>query len=234
MARLTRKELKSDKFALEVQHSVEFVSQHRQLLIRYGGIGIAVVILVVAFFVYRNYEHGVRQEALHRALQLQNSAVGQPGNEFMPSFNNEADRQKAVKQAFTDLATKYQGTDEGIVGEFFLGTNASDSGNVAEAEKHFRNVADYGDKNYSSVAKLALAQVLAGEGKPGEGEKLIQSVIDHPTDLVSKEQATLALGELLQTSDPKRALKILEPLRSSPRGPISKAAITAVSEIQQK
>ncbi len=30
MDKLTRKELKSDKFALEVQHSVEFVSQHRE------------------------------------------------------------------------------------------------------------------------------------------------------------------------------------------------------------
>jgi predicted negative regulator of RcsB-dependent stress response len=106
--------------------------------------------------------------------------------------------------------------------------------NTAEAEKHFKIVVDSGNRNYSSMAKLALAQVYASEGKLGDGEKLIQSVIDHPTDLVSKEQASLALGELIRSTDPQRALKILEPLRSSPRGSVSKAAITAVSETPKK
>ena len=234
MARLSRKELKSDKFALEVQHGVEFVTDHRQLLIRWGGIVVAVVILAVAFIVYRNHERTVRQEALHRALQIQNAVVGAPSNEFMPSFTTEADRLKATTQAFTDLATKYKGTDEGIIGEYFLGTNAADSGDIAGADKHFKVVVDSGNRNYSSMAKLALAQVYAGEGKLSDGEKLIQSVIDHPSDLVSKEQATLALGQLIQGSDPKRALKILEPLRSNPRPGVSRAAISAVSETLQK
>ncbi|HYL36009.1 MAG TPA: tetratricopeptide repeat protein [Bryobacteraceae bacterium] len=234
MARLTRKELKSDKFALEVQHSVEFVSEHRQMLIRWGGIGVAVVILAVAFYVYRNHERTVRQEALHRALQYQNASVGQAGNEFMPAFATAGERDKAVTQAFTELATKYKGTDEGIMGEFFLGTNASDNGNLAEAEKHFKAVMDSGNRNYSAMAKMAMAQIYASQGKLSQGEALIQSVIDHPTDLVSKEQATLALGDLIRASDPKRALKLIEPLRSSPRATISKAAISAVSEIPQK
>jgi predicted negative regulator of RcsB-dependent stress response len=234
LARLTRKELKSDKFALEVQHSVEFVSEHRQQLIRWGGIGVAVVILAVAFFVYRNHESGVRQEALHRALMLQNSIVGGPASELIPTFPTAADRDKAVTQAFNDLATKYKGTDEGTIGEYFLGTNAADKGNLAEAEKRFKDVVDSGNSNYGSLAKLSLAQVYGAQGKLGDGEKLIQSVIDHPTDLVSKEQATLALGELIQKSDPQRALKLLEPLRSSPRGDVSKAAITAVSETPRK
>ena len=44
MDKLTRKELKSDKFALEVQHSVEYVSQHRQQMIRWGAIPAAAVV----------------------------------------------------------------------------------------------------------------------------------------------------------------------------------------------
>ena len=47
MDKLTRKELKSDKFALEVQHSVEYVSQHRQLMVRWAAPAVAVVLLVV-------------------------------------------------------------------------------------------------------------------------------------------------------------------------------------------
>jgi len=234
LARLTRKELKSDKFALEVQHSVEFVSEHRQQLIRWGGIGAAVAVLVVAFVVYRNHEHGVRQEALHHAMQVQNASVGNQSSEFMLTFPTEADRLKAAVQAFTEVVTKYPGTDEAAVAQFFLGTNAVDAGNIPEAEKRFQLVIDSGNTTYGSLAKLALAQLFASEGKRADGEKLIQSAIDHPSNLVSKEEATLALGRLLQASDPSRARKLLEPLRSSPRSSISRAAITAVSELPEK
>ncbi len=141
---------------------------------------------------------------------------------------------KAATQAFTEVATKYSGTEEGALAEYFLGTNAADVGNFAEAQKHFQKVLDYSDQNIDSMAKLALANVYAGEGKLADGEKLIQSVIDHPTTLVSKDEATLALGQLIAPTDPQRARKLIEPLRSSPRGAISRAAITAIGEIPQK
>jgi len=236
VARLSRKELKSDKFALEVQHSVEYVSQHRQQLIRWGGIGVAAVILVVVFFVYRTHERAVRQEALRHAMQVQNATVApQPtGNPNILTFPTEADRVKAATQAFTEVAAKYSGTEEGALAEYFLGTNAADLGNLAEAQKDFQKVLDYSDQNIDSMAKLALANVYAGEGKLADGEKLIQSVIDHPTTLVSKDEATLALGQLIAPTDPQRARKLIEPLRSSPRAAISRAAITAIGEMPQK
>ena len=231
MARITRKELKTDKFALEVQHSVEYVSQHRQQLIRWGGVGVAVVILAAAFFIYRNHERNVRQEALHQAIQIQNANVGQQASEFLLTFPSEAERQKAAVKAFTEVANKYPGTQEGGLAEFFLGTNLADSGNYAEAEKHFQKAMSATDQNFNSLIKLSLAKVYASEGKLGEGEKLIQSMIDKPTALVSKDQATLALGQLIAPTDPQRARKLIEPLRSSPRGAISRAAITAAAEL---
>lgn len=235
MARLTRKELKSDKFALEVQHGVTYVSEHRQALIRWGGIGIAVVILAIAFFVYRNHERAVRQEALHQAIQIQNAAVGQQtGNPFVLTFPTDQARTQAAIKAFSDVAAKYQGTEEGALAEYFLGTNAADAGKYQESEQHFKKVLDYGNDNFSSVTKLALAKVDASLGKLGEGEKLIQSVIDHPTALVSKDQATLALGELIGKSDPQRACKLILPLRSSPRGAVSKTAINDATDIACK
>jgi predicted negative regulator of RcsB-dependent stress response len=235
VARLTRKELKSDKFALEVQHGVTYVSEHRQQLIRWGGIGGAVVVLAVAFFVYRSHERVVRQEALHQAMQIQNATVGQQtGNPYLLTFPTEQARVQAAVKAFNDLAVKYPGTEEGALAEYFLGTNAADAGKYAESEQHFKKVVDYRNENFNSMAKLALAKVEASNGKLGEGEKLIQSVIDHPTALVSKEQATLALGELLAKSDAQRACKLILPLRSSPRGPISKTAINDSTEIPCK
>ena len=67
------------------------------------------------------------------------------------------------------------------------------------------------------MAKLSLAQIYAAQGKQAEGEKLIQSVIDHPTELVSKESATIALARLVAPTDLPRARKMLEPLRGNAR-----------------
>jgi predicted negative regulator of RcsB-dependent stress response len=231
--RLTRKELKSDRFAQEVQHSIQVVSEHRQQLTRWGTVAGVVAILVVAVFLYRNHEHTLRQEALHAAQQLQNANIGPQMNEFSVSFPTQADRDKAVNKAFTELAAKYPGTDEGLIAEFFLGTNAADQGKLSEAEKRLKEVADAGIP-YSALAKMSLAQVYAAEGKLADGEKLLQSLIDHPTPLVSKEAATIVLAELIDAKDPQRARKLLEPLRSSPRSSVSRAAINALSDMSKK
>lgn len=226
MDKLTRKELKSDKFALEVQHSVRYVSGHREQLLRWGTPALAIVLIVVAVFYYRNYEHAARQEALHQAMRIQNANVGPSQNEYVLMFPTEQARKTAVLKAWRELAAKYPGTEEGRIAEFFLGTNASDDGNLPEAEKHFKASVDSGNGPYASLAKLALAQIYAGEGKVNEGAQLLQSLMDHPTVLVSKETATLALADILKTTDPKRAKKLVEPLRTSTRSAVSKAAIT--------
>ena len=226
MDKLTRKELKSDKFALEVQHSVQFVSGHRGQMLRWGAPAVALALIVAGVLYYRNYEHAARQEALHEAMRVQNANVGPAQSEYVLSFPTAEARKTAVLKAWRELVAKYPGTEEGRIGEFFLGTNAADDANLPEAEKHFKASIDSGNGPYASLAKLALAQVYAGEGKVNEGTQLLQSLMDHPTVLVSKETATLALADILKKTDPQRAKKLVEPLRTSTRSAVSKAAIT--------
>lgn len=234
MDKLTRKELKSDKFALEVQHSVEYVSGHRQQMIRWGAPAVVVVLIAAAIFYYRNHEQVVRQEALHQAMRVQNSNVGPSQSQYLIAFPTAEARRKAVVKAWTDLAAKYSGTREGKIAEYFLGTNAADVGDLAGAEKHFKASIDGGDGAYASMGKLALAQIYAAQGKLKEGADLIQSIIDHPTVLVSKETATLALADLVKSTDLQRAKKLVEPLRTSTRGAVSRAAITMDSDLSKQ
>ncbi len=56
-------------------------------------------------------------------------------------------------------------------------------------------------------------------------------LIDHPTALISKDEATLELGDILAKSNCSEALKLIEPLRDSHRTAVSKAALTAVGRI---
>jgi predicted negative regulator of RcsB-dependent stress response len=232
--KLTRKELKSDKFALEVQHSVEYVSEHRKQLVRWGPPAAVLAVLIVVVLWYRNYQHNVREEALHSAMQIQNSQIGPKQSDFVVTFATPQERETAVLKAWRDLAAKYSGTQEGDIAEFFLGTNASDTGNLPEAVKHFQAAIDSGSGPYASEAKIALAQVYAAQGKVNDGVKLIQSVIDHPTVMVSKDAATLALADLIKNSDPKRARQLVDPLRSSTRAAVSKAAITLEASLAKR
>jgi predicted negative regulator of RcsB-dependent stress response len=159
-------------------------------------------------------------------MRVQNANVGPAQSEYVLSFPTAEARKTAVLKAWRELVAKYPGTEEGRIGEFFLGTNAADDANLPEAEKHFKASIDSGNGPYASLAKLALAQVYAGEGKVNEGTQLLQSLMDHPTVLVSKETATLALADILKKTDPQRAKKLVEPLRTSTRSAVSKAAIT--------
>ncbi len=229
-----RKDLKSDKFAQEVQHSVTFVSTHRELLVRWGAPALAVVLIVAGIFYYRSYQQAARQEALHEAMRVQNAQVGPSQSQYVLAFPTAEARTKAVLKAWQDLAAKYPGTEEGRIAEFFLGTNAADNGNLAEAEKHFKAAIDGRNGPYASLGKLALAQIYGGQGKVKEGAELIQSVIDHPTVLVSKEMATLALADLLRHTDLARAKKLVEPLRTSTRSGVSRAAISLDAELSQQ
>jgi predicted negative regulator of RcsB-dependent stress response len=229
--RLTRKELKTDKFAKEVEHTLDFLGEHRQQTVRYGSIGLAVLLLAVGGYFYRQHERNVRQETLRSALRIEEANVGQgsPGSLTFPTVE---EKDRAAQKAFTELATRFSSSSEGILARYYLGVNAADKGKLDEAVKNFREVADSSEKGYASLAKLALAQIYQSQGKLPDAEKLLRSVIDHPTVLVSKEEATIALARLIAPTRPDEARKLLEPLRTD-RTAVSAAAVQALGEIAQ-
>jgi len=231
--RLTRKELKTDKFAVEVQHGVEYVTEHRQQMALWGAIAAVVVIAVVGWYIYSNHEHGVREQKLAEALRIQNSQVGPTSaNPWVLTFPTEEARQKALTTALTELATKYSGSEEGTVAQYLLGASAADKGNLGEAERRLRDAVD-GKGPYTSMAKLALARVLASEGKINDAESLLRSLIEKPTVFVSKDEATIVLAQILAPTRPEEARKLLEPLRTA-RAAISKIALTEISSLPRK
>jgi predicted negative regulator of RcsB-dependent stress response len=230
--RLTRKELKTDKFALEVGHSVEYVAEHRQQMIRYGAIALVAVVAILGIYGFMSYRKTTRQAALREALRVEEAAVGPDQPESWLSFPTQDAKEKAMQKALTDVATKYDGTDEGAVAHYYLGTFNADKGNVAEADKQFKAVADSGNKSYASLAKLALADIYKSEGKQADGEKLLRSVVDQPTIFVSKEMATIALAKYMASYNPAEAKKLLEPLRGETRPAVSTLALRTLGELQ--
>jgi predicted negative regulator of RcsB-dependent stress response len=231
--RITRKDLRTDKFAVAMEHNVEYVAEHRGQVVRYAIIGIVIVAISAAIYFYRGYTHDVREEKLADAIQIQETNVQagvQPGPLAFPT--DEAKRAASTK-AFSDLAAEYPSAREGLIAQYYLGCIAADAGKLDEARKRFQGVADSGDKDYGSLAKLSLAGVDFSENRGAEGEKLLRDLIASPTILVSKEQAAITLAHHYATTNPAEARKLLEPLTQQPGG-ASQAAVQMLGDMQSQ
>lgn len=232
MARITRKELKTDKFALEVEHTAEFFEEHQEEIIRYGAIGLVVLLLIFGFFWYSRRQHASREEALSKAIAVQEAPVGPAQNGATSFPTQEAKDQEALK-AFTDLRTKYSGTVEGEIAQYYLGAIQSDEGKLPEAEKSFQEVAQKGNEKYASLAKLSLAQIYFADGRAPQGESILRDLMAHPTIFVSKDQAQITLARYLMLRNPEEARKLLEPLRTQ-GGSVGQVALTLYGELPAK
>jgi tetratricopeptide (TPR) repeat protein len=224
-----RRELKHDKFVDQVGHSVEYAAAHRDQVIKYGIAAVVVLLFGVGIYWYMNHQRDIRQSELRAAMGAFEAGIGQ-GGEFLRSFATQAEKDKAVTKELGDVANKYSGKDEGRVARYFLGVYYADKGNLAEAEKNLKPVADSGSDEYASQAKWSLAMVYESMGRHADAEKLLRSLIEDPTIMVSKQQATISLARLLSKRNPAEARKLLEPLRAE-TGAVSRAAITLLGEI---
>ena len=233
MARITRKELKTDKFALEVEQTVTYFEEHRAEVLRYAAIAAAIVLLIVGIFFYRSHQRSVRQQELASAIQTQEASIGgnSPGSVY--SFPTLAEKEKAATKAFADVASKYSGTDEGLIAINYLGALAVNNGKLDEAEKRYKEVADSGNKQLASLAKFSLAQLYFVQNRGKEGEAILRDLIAHPTDFVSKEQASFTLAHALSKTNPTEARRLIEPLRTSPTPAISQEAIQLYTQLGQ-
>ncbi len=229
MDRKTRKQLKTDQFAEELKHGVDFVSEHRDDIKKWGVVAAGVVIIAAAVFFYMRYQADAREKALAEAIKIENAHIGPAPPGFL-TFATQEEKDKARLKAFADLATKYHGTQEGGMGELYLASDAVEKGNMAEAEKRYKDVADSAPAPIASMAKLALAKVYAGDGRDDQAIKILQDLADHPTVTVSKEQATIQMAVVIGKKDPDKARKILEPLRME-RTAVSRAAVQALGEV---
>lgn len=231
MDRLTRKELKTDRFQVETRHVFDYLSEHRQEAIRYGIAAAVVLVVVLGIYLYSRYQKNASYQVLEAALRVYQAPVGstEPGG-----YPTRAERDKAAAKAFTGLLGRYASGDEATVARYYLGAMAAYDGRYADAEKYLRAAADAGPSAYASLAKIALAEVYAGQGKVAEAEKLLRSLMDKPTLFVSKEQAAIELARILGPTKPAEARKLLEPLRTDKRSAVSRNALTLWAALPSK
>ncbi len=233
MDRITRSKLKQDQFALEVEHSVEYVAEHQKQLFQYGAIAAVVALIGWGIWYYRDRQHTEREEALAAAMDVMQAPVAANAPAGQLFYTTDALKNAAAEKAFKGILDKYAGTDEAAVASSYMGAVMTDEGKLPDAEKYFKQTADSSNKPLASIGKLSLAQTYLTSGRRDEAEKLLRSLYDNPTILVSKEQAAVSLARALATTKPAEARKLLEPLRTG-RSAVSQAAITLLAELPQQ
>jgi predicted negative regulator of RcsB-dependent stress response len=171
----------------------------------------------------------VREQALTKAIQVQEAPVG-PSPNGGPSFPTQEAKDREALRVFTDLRNKYAGSQEGEIAESYLGAIEADQGKLGEAEKSFQEVVRKGDQNYVSLARLSLAQIYFADGRSDLGEKTLRELMAKPTIFVSQGQAAITLARYLAVKKPAEARKLLDPLRNLP-GAVGQVALQAYGEI---
>jgi predicted negative regulator of RcsB-dependent stress response len=230
--RLTRHELKTDKFVADVGHAAEYVAGHRKEATRWLALGVVILVIVVAFYQIGRSRKLAREEALATALKTYNAPVGVTGNPGMLTFATQPEKDKAVLKELGGLVSKYPDTEEGSIGSYLKGTFEADKGNLDDAAKDLQTAAKGAQANYASLAKLALADVYTAQGKSADAQKVYRDLMDHPTEMVSKEQATLSMARSLAKTNVAEALKLVEPMRAQ-GGPTGRIAIELVAEFNR-
>jgi hypothetical protein len=231
MDKTLRKELKTDEFAVVTEHALGYATSHRQQVIRYAGIALAVVLVAVGAYWFIESRSEERRQALREVFVAREATVGaEPQNGALKAFSSQQLKDEAVTKAIDAVIAKYPGTDEASIAMFQKATILADKGNLAESRKVFEQLATAGG-DYGSLARFSVAQAMVTDGKVAEAEKVFREIIASPTMMVSKEQGTMALARAIMSTRPEEARKLLEPLRAHPRNQVSRNAVALLGEI---
>jgi hypothetical protein len=145
-------------------------------------------------------------------MQVSQAPVGAAGTPDALAFPTIDAKGAEETRVFSKLLADYPGTEEGYISEYYLGGILASQAKLEEARKKYQDVADHAGKNTASLAKFALAQIDFQENRSPDAEALLKGLMDHPTDMVSTEQAAITLADGIKTKNPAEARKLLEPL----------------------
>ncbi len=189
-----------------------FAEEHLKQIIMIVG-----AVIVVAGAVWWIKSYYARQEAaanteLQAAITTFHAYVGSSQESTLMGAEESyptagAKYQKALTQ-FSDIVKRYPHTKAATYALIQMGVCQSQLGNDATAIKTLQNASKNSDKEIASQAQFALAGVLAKSGKIDEAGKIFQDLADHPTTMVPRATALLAMADAYRATQPKRAREI--------------------------
>jgi predicted negative regulator of RcsB-dependent stress response len=214
----TRTVLKQDDpLVHSTQLGLDWIAANRTKALRIALAVVAVLVIAIVGAVVYQHRSQAAESAFGAAMSVYSTPVADAAQQLPPgtrTFPSAAERAKVARPQFEAVANQYGSTEAGHNARYFAGLTAAEMGDEKGAEATLRKAADGGDANIASLARLALANLLAQHGGNSEAIKLYQNLIDHPTSTVSASAAQLQLAQLYEATDPAQANKLYAQIKA--------------------
>lgn len=225
-----KEQIRHDQFTDTITGIVDYTASHRSEVIKWVIVaGVVLIVAGVGFWISASRQ-AARQADLQAALTIAEAQVATPNtagqNPPGQNFATQDAKNKAAIKTLQGVASKDSGTREGLIAQYYLGTLQAQTGDKG-AESNLQAVAK-SSSECAPLAKIALAQLYAGQNKAAEAQGYLREVINKPTDLVSKAQAEIMLAKLMESTNPTEARKLAQSVKAPGQSP---AAARAADQI---
>lgn len=196
-----------DQFQQRVGGTIEgagkkFEGQGRNILY---GIGALVVLGIIIWIIYAwsGRSNAAAQTALGKAIETSQTRVTDqpaPAGSTEKTFKTEKERAEASVAAFEKVAEQHGG-EVGEKAKYFAAANRLSLDRpaaIASFEELSKSSGDVG-----KLAKFALAQTRAEDGKTDEALALYQELAAMPDPIVAKETVNFEIAKLYEKQDKK-------------------------------
>ena len=231
--RITRKELKTDQLREGFVHGAEAVASHQSQVWLYGGIALAVVLIVLGWRFYTQRQTSAAADAFSDAQKIYQARIrtaSEPAGPDELTYFDEKNRDTDALKKFDDVATRYARTRPGQMARYYSAICLVALQRFDEAQKDLKIVEGSSDDGLVSLARFQDAQIDDLTGKGPQAVQIYQQLVDRPTIFVPKQVALMALGDHFTGSDPDQAAKFYRQVKTE--FPDTPAATTADQRLQ--
>jgi hypothetical protein len=223
----TRHQLKEDKFQEVTRGALAQAQAHRQMLVSAAIFVIVVVVIAGGYFFWHSGQNDKASAAMGQAMNVYSAPLRTANAPVEPgqlTFDSAQQRAKEAEKKFRDVAQRYSHTDAGKDAAYMAAVTALEAEDYPVAESRFKVLADSGNKDLSSLAKMGLASIYEATNRDNDAIKIYTELSNKPTESVSRERAQFALASLYETKDPAQAKKIYDQLATDKSPAIAQIA----------
>jgi predicted negative regulator of RcsB-dependent stress response len=222
--------LKRDEIGEEIRGSVGYVVDHRNKIIIAAVLAIALGAGLAFYLGHRRTQRADSRKALQEAIELFHGRVNTEQRIGIITFTTTIERRTRTAEAFESVKKQFPGTPAADASDYYLALLDVEQEQYQAAQPRLESAIKSSDAEIAALARLALAEVFAGLEKDAETREQYQYLVDHPTTMVPKGRAQLALARYLMTREPARAREILTELIQQP-GVLGGAATATLGEL---